>query len=104
MDMQQRLSEIREVNLAYLMLAQAMIREDAAEACYRLGVSEELAGLIGQLTPAQAVKLAGSNTMLCRIRFDDQQVWGLLSSQARDNQLGGTHATILMARQALEEV
>lgn len=102
MDVQQRLEEIREVNLSYLMLAQAMIRDDRAEACYRLGISEEVADLIATLSPAQAVKLAASNTLLCRVRFDDQMVWGLLSSHGRDQQLSGTHATILMARSAVE--
>ena len=103
-DDKQRLEEIREVNLAYLMLAQTMIRDDRAEACYRLGISEELADLMAALTPSQSVKVAASNTMLCRMRFDDQMVWGLLASHGKDHQLGGTHATILMARQAVEEV
>ncbi len=102
MNVHQRLDQIREVNLSYLMLAQTMIREDRIEACYRLGISEELADLIGRLSPAQAVKLAAANTLLCRVRCDDQQVWGLLSSD-KGHQLEGTHAAIVMSRQAAEE-
>lgn len=104
MTIHQRLDEIREINLSYLMLAQAMIREDRAEACYRLGVSEELADVLGGLSPAQSVKLAGSNTLLCRLRFDDQLAWGLLASHSREQSLAKTHATILMSSHAVEGV
>jgi hypothetical protein len=47
----QLLQEIREANLAYLVLAQHMIRADKAQALYRLGVSEEVATIIDQLKP-----------------------------------------------------
>ena len=47
------LDEIRETNLSYLLLAQQLIREDRAEATFRLGISEEVADLIDQLTTAQ---------------------------------------------------
>jgi len=39
---EQLLEEVREVNLAYLVLAQHMIRADLSQAMYRLGVSEGL--------------------------------------------------------------
>ncbi len=47
-------NEIRELNLAYLMLAQQMIREDRDAAMFRLGVSEEVADMIESLSPATA--------------------------------------------------
>ena len=37
---EQILAEIREANLTYLMLAQNLIRQDKAEAIFRLGLSE----------------------------------------------------------------
>ncbi len=55
---EQLLEEVREVNLAYLVLAQHMIRADKAQAMYRLGVSEEVAGIVDQLSPAQLMKIA----------------------------------------------
>ena len=54
---EQLLQEVREVNLAYMVLAQHMIRADRAQALYRLGVSEEVAAIIDQLTPAVLGKL-----------------------------------------------
>ena len=68
MTAEQILAEIREANLSYLMLAQSLIRTDRDEALYRLGVSEETATMIGMLTPAQMMKIAGGNTLLCRFR------------------------------------
>jgi flagellar transcriptional activator FlhD len=96
----QILAEIREANLSYLMLAQSLIRTDREQALYRLGVSEETAGLIDTLTPAQMMKIASGNTLLCRFRMDDDLVWNLLTSHgkaAANDGVGRLHASILMA-------
>jgi flagellar transcriptional activator FlhD len=100
MTTEQILAEIREANLSYLMLAQSLIRTDREQALYRLGVSEETAGLIDMLTPAQMMKIAGGNTLLCRFRMDDDLVWNLLTSHgkaAANDGIGRLHASILMA-------
>jgi flagellar transcriptional activator FlhD len=94
------LNEIREANLSYLMLAQSLIRADRDQALYRLGISEETASLIGLLTPAQMLKIASGNTLLCRFRMDDDLVWGLLTNHGRGAANDATsrlHASILMA-------
>jgi flagellar transcriptional activator FlhD len=102
---EQLLQEIREANLAYLVLAQHMIRADKAQALYRLGVSEEVASIIDQLTPAQLMKIAGSNQLILRFRFDDDMVWNLLTSHSRAKSsatgaaVAGLHANIVMAGQ-----
>ena len=63
MNADQILTEIREANLSYLMLAQSLIRTDKEQALYRLGVSEESAAMIALLTPAQMMKVASGNTL-----------------------------------------
>jgi flagellar transcriptional activator FlhD len=97
----QILTEIREANLSYLMLAQSLIRADREQALFRLGVSEETATLIGMLTPAQMMKIASGNTLLCRFRMDDELVWGLLTSHgkggAANDNTSRLHASIVMA-------
>ena len=96
----QILAEIREANLSYLMLAQSLIRIDRDQALFRLGVSEDTAAIIGTLTPAQMMKIAGGNTLLCRFRMDDDLVWNLLTSHgkgASNDGMGRLHASILMA-------
>jgi flagellar transcriptional activator FlhD len=100
MTSEQILAEIREANLSYLMLAQSLIRGDRDQALFRLGVSEETANLIGALTPAQMMKIATGNTLLCRFRMDDDLVWNLLTSHgkgAANDGVARLHASILMA-------
>ena len=96
----QILAEIREANLSYLMLAQSLIRVDTEQALYRLGISEDTARLIGTLTPAQMMKIAAGNTLLCKFRMDDELVWGLLTNHGKSAANDTTtrlHASILMA-------
>ena len=101
MNKEQLLNDIREANLTYLMLAQNLIRADRTEALFRLGLSEESAELIAQLSPAQILKLANNNLLLCRFRVDDDLVWNLLASHTTGSPEAGAagklHASILMA-------
>ncbi|MBA2721771.1 MAG: flagellar transcriptional regulator FlhD [Methylibium sp.] len=100
MNTEQILMEIREANLSYLMLAQSLIRADREEALFRLGVSEETAELIDLLSPAQMMKIASGNTLLCRMRVDDELVWSLLTNHGKSAANDGVsrlHANILMA-------
>jgi len=100
MNADQTLTDIREANLSYLMLAQNLIRSDREQALYRLGINEDTAKLIDTLTPAQMMKIAASNTLLCRFRMDDDIVWNLLTSHgkaAANESVNRLHASILMA-------
>jgi flagellar transcriptional activator FlhD len=100
MNTEQILSEIREANLSYLMLAQSLIRADREQALFRLGVSEETATLLDTLSPSQMMKIASGNTLLCRMRVDDDLVWSLLTNHgksASNDGISRLHASILMA-------
>ena len=100
MNSEQILAEIREANLSYLMLAQSLIRADREQALYRLGISEDTAQMISLLTPAQMMKIAAGNTLLCKFRMDDELVWGLLTNHgksAANDTTNRLHAAILMA-------
>lgn len=93
----QLLDEIREANMAYLILAQHLIRRDRPEALYRLGIGEEVADILERLSTAQILRIASTNMLMCRFRFDDEVVWNLLTSHARERGMAGAHAAILMA-------
>jgi flagellar transcriptional activator FlhD len=100
MNTEQILMEIREANLSYLMLAQSLIRSDRDEALFRLGISEDTADMLGVLSPAQMMKIASGNTLLCKMRVDDDMVWGLLTNHGKSAANDGVsrlHANILMA-------
>jgi flagellar transcriptional activator FlhD len=97
------LSDIREVNLSYLMLAQRLLRDNYAAGMFRLGFNEDVAETLMRLSPSQLVKLAGSSSLICRFRLDDH---GLLSALTQDV-LGGVlqqaHSTILLSQRPVEQ-
>ena len=100
MSSDQILAEIREANLSYLMLAQSLIRSDREQALFRLGIGEDNAALIATLSPAQMMKISACNSLLCRMRCDDDMVWGLLTNHgkpAANDGVSRLHASILMA-------
>lgn len=97
METSQILDEIREINLGYMLLAQQLLREDKVTAMYRLGISEGVANILENLTSSQLLKMATSNMLLCRFRFDDRLVAEILSNHNRDRALVQSHTAILMA-------
>lgn len=97
-------NEIREINLAYLLLAQRMLREDREMGMFRLGVSAELADVLGALSIAQVVKIAGSNQLLCRFRMQDHVVLAALAEKNRTVSHVVTHAAVVMSGQPVEQI
>lgn len=98
------MSEIRDANLNYLMLAQQLIRADKATAIFRLGISSEIADLLESLSNMHLVKLSSANVMLARFRFDDSAILGMLTNYTKDRSQAHLHAAILMSGQVAETV
>lgn len=95
-------NEVRDINLAYLMLAQQMLRQDRDAAAFRLGVGEDVAEVIERLTPGQVLRMASSNMLLCCFRFDDRMLVDLLSDHRREAGISRVHAAILAADKPVE--
>jgi flagellar transcriptional activator FlhD len=98
------LSEIREVNLSYLLLAQRLLREDKPMGMFRMGISDQLADVLTNLSLAQTVKLAASNQVLCRFRFDDHAILSSLADKGKQGAIAQAHSAILMASQPTEQI
>lgn len=79
MNSSQILAEIREANISYLLLAQSLLRTDRAGALAQLGIADEAAQVIERMTPAQLMKIASINTLLCRFQLGDDLVWDLIT-------------------------
>ena len=94
--------EIKETNLSYMLLARQMIQEDKDAAIFRLGINEEMAELISGLSPAQLLKMAASNLLLCRFRFDEKLLLNMITDHNKDRMMSQTHAAILMVGQPVE--
>ncbi len=96
------MSEIKDANLNYLMLAQQLIRSDKATAIFRLGISKEIADLLEGLSNLQLLKLSNTNMMLARFRFDDSAILGMLTNYTKDRSQAHLHTAVLMAGQTAE--
>lgn len=96
------LSEIKDANLNYLMLAQQLIRSDKATAIFRLGISKDVAELLEGLSNLQLVKLSSTNMMLARFRFDDSAILGMLTNYTKERAQAHLHTAILISGQAAE--
>lgn len=96
-------AEIRELNLAYLMLAQQMLRGDRETALFRLGLSKDVADFIEGLSAAKLVCMASNQMLLPQFRFDDEQLARLMAGEGRDAASSSLHAAILAAGKAAEE-
>jgi len=96
-------AEIRELNIAYLMLAQKMLRCDRETAMFRLGVGKALAGFIENLSAAKLVKMADNPVLIPRFRFDDEQIARLMAGEGRDEIASTLHAAIIAANRSAEE-
>ncbi|MGP1614383.1 MAG: flagellar transcriptional regulator FlhD [Pollutimonas bauzanensis] len=94
------LSDIKEVNLSYLMLAQRLLRENYAAGMFRLGFDTDVADIVLRLSPAQLVKLAGSSSLICGFRLNDYDLLSSLTQDVLGGVLQQAHSTILLAQRA----
>jgi len=97
------LKHIYDINLSYLLLAQRLISQDKASAMFRLGISEEMASTMGELTLPQMVKLAETNQLICQFRFDNHQTITRLTQESRVDDLQQIHTGILLSTRLLNE-
>lgn len=104
MQTDQILDEVRDLNLSYLLLAKQMLSDDKVAGMYRLGIGEDIAGILEKLSSAQLIKMAASNMLLCRFRFDDRLIAEMLSSNRNDQSVTKSHAAILMAGKPAEAI
>ena len=72
---------------------------------FRMGISDQLADVIANLSLAQTVKLAASSQVLCRFRFDDHAVLSALADKGKTSSaVAQAHSAILMASQPVEQI
>ena len=97
------LKHIYDINLSYLLLAQRLIGQDKASAMFRLGINEDMAKVLGELTLPQMVKLAETNQLVCQFRFDDSQTITRLTQESRVDDLQQIHTGILLSTRLLNQ-
>lgn len=97
------LSDIQEVNLSYLLLAQRLLRDNFSSAMYRLGFTEDVAAIVLKLSPAQLVKLAASSSLVCGFRLNDFDMLSALTHDVLDGVLQQAHSSILLSQRAVAQ-
>lgn len=94
--------EIGDINLAYMLLAQKLVKQDRVAAMFRLGVSRELADMLANMSLAQILKLAASNFLLCSFRLDEHASMSAVVGEGKDTMLQQAHMSILMSARSLQ--
>lgn len=97
MNIEDLLSEIQDINLSYLMLAQRLLKEDYATARFRLKLDDSMADVLTSASTKQLGQLARTNQFLFRICFESAEQMARLLGKKREQGLTQTHASLLMA-------
>ena len=97
MNAKQLHEEIKAANLCYMGLVQKLIRADKVGASASLGVSEEMASLVSGLSPAQVLKMSGTNLLLCCFRFDESLLFDMIT----DHKINRVTASAPLSAKAL---
>lgn len=103
-DFDEYLSQIHDLNLSYLLLAQQLIRKDKFSAAFRLGLSEEMIDNIKLLTLPQLMKLSATNQFICRLRINDPVLLDQLTKDSRIEALQKIHTGILLSTDLLNSI
>lgn len=98
------LKHIYDINLSYLLLAQNLINDEKSSAMFRLGIDADMADKLSQLTLPQMLKLADTNQLLCRFRFEDHNEIECLTKESRVDDLQQIHTAILLSSRLLSEL
>jgi flagellar transcriptional activator FlhD len=101
--MNRLLSDLKDMNLNFLMLAQKMLIENRVTAKAQLGISELVAEQILRMGMSEMLRLASTSQSLCMLRFDDEKLWQLAIDNEIDARVSGLHASILSFRPGTEQ-
>ncbi|WP_370264061.1 flagellar transcriptional regulator FlhD [Limnobacter sp.] len=92
------LSDLRDLNLNFLLLAQKMLHADRTTAKTQLGLSEDIAERLLQMGTTELLQLASTSVSLCTLRYDDLLLLNTATQAHADPRLAGLHASILSFR------
>ncbi len=68
---------------------------------FRLGIDEEMANALSQLTLPEMVKLAETNQLVCQFRFNNHAIINRLTQESRVDDLQQIHTGILLSSRLL---
>ncbi|WP_455816019.1 flagellar transcriptional regulator FlhD [Pseudomonas cerasi] len=98
------LKNIYDINLSYLLLAQRLINLEKASAMFRLGIDGPTADALADLDLTQILRLAETNQLVCKFRFNDHMSISRLTQDSRVDELQQIHASILLSSHLLRDI
>ena len=91
------MSEIVQFNNAFLCMAQRMLRADRLAALHQLGINEETAKLIENLSAVDIMRLSESPNLICTVKNAGDAF--LVMVQAAKGDLNAhAHSTLMAAK------
>lgn len=78
------LRETKNFNLSYLFLTQRQLEKDRPTAITRLGLNNKEADFLLNLSLSDMVKLASSDVLLVRFRFDNKALLAMVADGNKD--------------------
>ncbi|HKB53542.1 MAG TPA: flagellar transcriptional regulator FlhD [Ramlibacter sp.] len=90
-------NDIADLNTAYLLLAQTLLRRDRGGAMLTLGYTPDVADFVAGLSPAQIRRMASTNVLLCNFRAG--AAMPSIFDNSRDQWLQRAHLFIVLAAQ-----
>lgn len=103
-DCDERIEDIHDINLSYLLFAQRLIREDRHTAGFRLGLDDATIDSLKDLTLPQLIKLSATNQLICRLRVDNEIIIEHLTKDSRIDALQKIHTGIILSTQLLNSL
>lgn len=90
-------NEIQELNFAYLLLAQQLLKKDKDVAMFRLKMNSKMADLLISLSGMQLSRLSRINQMLFRFCIDQEDLLEKLVNNERELGMAQAHTSLLLA-------
>ena len=94
------LSEIRQLNISYMMFVQKLITADPSMAEQMLNIDRETAKVLSAASAQDMATLSQSNQLLCQFALNDSQKIKSVLQAGADDELRGLHASIVMDSQS----
>ncbi|MDX1668008.1 MAG: flagellar transcriptional regulator FlhD [Limnobacter sp.] len=89
------LSDLQEVNLSFLVLAQRMWQDNPVSAKAQLGLPDAVCERLAQLSSKEMVRLSNLPLALCSLRLSSDELWQILTDAETDPRVAALHGSIL---------
>lgn len=96
------LDDIRELNLAYLLLVQRLINADRKTAIFRLQMDEQTADILSQTSVTELARMAQCNQLICHFAIHDTDQLHALLNAGAGAEMRQIHAAILLGSKSAQ--